>query len=442
MSNITSEADKAFEAIMSSNAIPQDVSVHVPDSYTDPAKKPDLTSMLASINNTNKAALDAEELARKEEERKAKEEEAKRLEEERLKVLQQKAEEEKRLQASINAEVEKRLSEKAKELEKEYQTKSRKSLLGNIFGKKTDNASVDITAKEPSVTPSNSPDLSRLAFTDSKFDINNANAFNERLNGILECPKGLSFVFIDANNLKYTNDNFGHDAGDTLLKAIADALKTVFGADNVYRQGGDEFCAIINTPENLQIMCMKVKTELDNTAKNIHCLYPMSVSMGYSTADGKLTKHELFEIADAMMYDEKARYHEAHPEYNMRGTNAPFQNLSQETSYDYEDIYEYLSENREDIYSILLVDSDGESLWIFQNLSTAFDMLNNMDIDRKTIGFCFIIAEDEYKYFGDDLDEISKLKPLIKALKKPITEKELLSKYSREIQDFEGVFIG
>ncbi|MEZ8194411.1 sensor domain-containing diguanylate cyclase [Vibrio cortegadensis] len=55
----------------------------------------------------------------------------------------------------------------------------------------------------------------------------------------------LSVGFIDANNLKKINDNYGHEAGDNLIKGLAKAISsTVRTSDFSARLGGDEFLIV------------------------------------------------------------------------------------------------------------------------------------------------------------------------------------------------------
>lgn len=48
-------------------------------------------------------------------------------------------------------------------------------------------------------------------------------------------------IYIDANGLHEINNECGHEAGDQLLRAVAERLREQFPRDDLYRVGGDEF---------------------------------------------------------------------------------------------------------------------------------------------------------------------------------------------------------
>lgn len=54
-----------------------------------------------------------------------------------------------------------------------------------------------------------------------------------------------SLFFIDLNKFKVINDTYGHDVGDEILLEVSNGLKKVFGAEHLYRYGGDEFIAFV-----------------------------------------------------------------------------------------------------------------------------------------------------------------------------------------------------
>ncbi len=124
-----------------------------------------------------------------------------------------------------------------------------------------------------------------------------------------------AFVYfsIDANNLKYINDNFGHDSGDFLLKVVAKSGMEVWG-DSFYRSGGDEFIACLRgsfSPAESQGQVEHFKSLIAETDTDL----PLSAAVGFAAG------HDFKEVinkADEMMYLDKAAYKKAHPEYDMR----------------------------------------------------------------------------------------------------------------------------
>jgi diguanylate cyclase len=75
-----------------------------------------------------------------------------------------------------------------------------------------------------------------------------------------------SLVFIDLDNFKYVNDNYGHHVGDLVLAKVAKVLRTNMRAkDIVGHWGGDEFMAILpNTDlENAKKIVERIKFQIE-----------------------------------------------------------------------------------------------------------------------------------------------------------------------------------
>lgn len=91
--------------------------------------------------------------------------------------------------------------------------------------------------------------IKALAYRDSLTGVKNSTAYIEataNLNQDINCGNPQFAVLVaDINNLKKTNDKFGHDVGDELIVHTAKILTEIFKTSSVYRVGGDEFVVIL-----------------------------------------------------------------------------------------------------------------------------------------------------------------------------------------------------
>jgi diguanylate cyclase (GGDEF)-like protein/putative nucleotidyltransferase with HDIG domain len=92
--------------------------------------------------------------------------------------------------------------------------------------------------------------LSEMASSDPLTGLRNHRVFQEDLSRELQrvgrTGVPLALVLLDLDDLKTLNDNFGHQAGDQRIRALADALRaTMRGTDCAYRIGGDEFAVLL-----------------------------------------------------------------------------------------------------------------------------------------------------------------------------------------------------
>lgn len=119
--------------------------------------------------------------------------------------------------------------------------------------------------------------------------------------------ESLVVTFIDFDNLKYVNDNFGHQEGNEYLTGILDIMKAnIREKDLIFKYGGDEFVVVF-----LGTTLNKVKRAWDRVLAAISGLnhksnYSKSISYGFAEynceINGNITGEELLRIADANMY--------------------------------------------------------------------------------------------------------------------------------------------
>ncbi len=118
-----------------------------------------------------------------------------------------------------------------------------------------------------------------------------------------------ALLYLDLDGFKAINDTYGHDAGDAVLKIVADRMTTVTrDEDLIVRLGGDEFVVVIN-PANHTIVTRVTEQLLESISSPI--LYKgntlnVGVSIGVKIVDLYETDAErVLKSADTAMYQAK-----------------------------------------------------------------------------------------------------------------------------------------
>lgn len=159
-------------------------------------------------------------------------------------------------------------------------------------------------------------ELKRKLYFDPVLNCQNRTKFEEDAKSLGDA---FTIFSLDANNLKYCNDNFSHEAGDVLLKVTAKIGISIWGS-SFYRTGGDEFIVMIRgTAQSSDISSEQVThfKQLISDEDKKHD-FPIAVSAGFATSNDANSLEDVIKLADEFMYADKKAYKEANPEYDMR----------------------------------------------------------------------------------------------------------------------------
>ena len=157
----------------------------------------------------------------------------------------------------------------------------------------------------------------KMIYTDVMTRVGNKTAYSECVDTIykrIRNKEKLDFVVVvfDINDLKKTNDTYGHAYGDKLIQNGAAIIKKIWGNKSVYRIGGDEFAAVCidMTKEDAEkkIAWMEKEIENYNMKNNGKELYlQMGIGMSVYNPENDMEYQDVFHRADNAMYEDKKK---------------------------------------------------------------------------------------------------------------------------------------
>ncbi len=158
--------------------------------------------------------------------------------------------------------------------------------------------------------------LHHMARYDAPTDLPNRALFHDRLDTAMKHARHdgqyLALLYLDIDDFKEINDTFGHDAGDRILREVAERLTAcVRQSDTVGRMGGDEFTILLTNirgPDSVGAITQKLHDALALPFHVDKHVITLSASFGSAIYPGQgRDRDELFRSADAGMYTDKRK---------------------------------------------------------------------------------------------------------------------------------------
>lgn len=169
--------------------------------------------------------------------------------------------------------------------------------------------------------------LKILAYTDNLSAMGNRQYLQRKLD-ILDKSRNRDYavIFMDINDLKYTNDHFGHEEGDHLIRMVSSSIKKAM--DNMSgfygRNGGDEFLSVLIPANKATEVAKQINANLQKTKEEEKPVFPVSLSLGIAnyreTEEERrfsglemISSSDVIRKADARMYEDKCVHKKKHP---------------------------------------------------------------------------------------------------------------------------------
>ncbi len=153
--------------------------------------------------------------------------------------------------------------------------------------------------------------INALAYRDSLTGIKNSTAYTEAISVInkeINCENPQFGVLVaDINNLKQTNDKYGHDIGNELIIHTSKILTDIFRESSVFRIGGDEFTVILknNDYKNYRNLLIKLDEACSEDFITVcENRIPVSMAHGVASYNPEVDRvyEDVFAKADHAMY--------------------------------------------------------------------------------------------------------------------------------------------
>ena len=169
-------------------------------------------------------------------------------------------------------------------------------------------------------------EMKTLSERDYMTDLYNRRGFLSRVSKLVREPSNRSkifnYVMMDMDNLKKLNDNYGHQVGDVVIKAMANAIQTRVRKSGISsRFGGDEFAFVIISDKALDDEADKIRCDIEEAALYDPELtgkpYKLEASIGVAScpvsdfSSGRIDAvlERIMNKADERMYADKQERH-------------------------------------------------------------------------------------------------------------------------------------
>jgi two-component system, cell cycle response regulator len=152
--------------------------------------------------------------------------------------------------------------------------------------------------------------LQQLALKDTLTGLGNRRFFDDSFSKTVllaeRKQQPCALILLDLDNFKPVNDNHGHHAGDEVLLAVADAMRSTLRiSDNLFRFGGDEFAVLLTAEDAYSAELVAHRLVKAISQHHICEKFGVSASAGLAQLQQQEDSKLLFARADQALYQAK-----------------------------------------------------------------------------------------------------------------------------------------
>ncbi len=153
------------------------------------------------------------------------------------------------------------------------------------------------------------------AYTNNLTQAYNRKALMEYGEKLFDSKGRFLLFYFDLDRFKPINDEFGHEAGDEILKIVVKRLYALLReeTDSIFRLGGDEFVILVNDDLNQEQTNKLKKRVISVVEKPINIngnVFDVGISIGFCDNSGCRELSEMLDKGDQLMYEMKKAHHQ------------------------------------------------------------------------------------------------------------------------------------
>lgn len=251
--------------------------------------------------------------------------------------------------------------------------------------------------------------LNIIANYDTLTGLMNRNGYHAAIDEIAEGKSTIyACIYVDVNGLHEINNHLGHRAGDAMLCAVADALRTAYSHDEVYRIGGDEFVVLCREESDMDL------EEVSRQVKQLLSVQEYEISVGIAYQKDGCGIESIVNVSEERMQEDKRKYYQNKGnDRRMRALDNELEQMIVEKQ-DADTFIAYLAPEFNGVYFINLSKDTIRHIYIPPYFEECLRDANDQ-FSKALLIYAKKLVKPEYYHYFEDVCNYSKLEKTLDA---------------------------